>query len=112
MLTKIRPQSRGHDQALIHSQYACGPVIADGAGASLAASVNAITGLEAGDQVQVYASDAFHAAFASGVAVAAVGTTPGPFPAGVYRWICPDGMDKVVMIQASGATAVGGAFKG
>jgi hypothetical protein len=109
---ELKNPGQGRDQAILQAEYAVGPVIADGAGASLAASVDAITGLNPGDPVQVYATDSFHAAFVTGAVSAAVGTTPGPFPAGVYRWTCPDGCDKVVMIQATGATASGGAFKG
>ncbi len=52
------------------------------------------------------------AAFASGSDAAATNTTPGPFPPGIYRWNTPNGMTKVVMIQASGAVATGGALKG
>lgn len=108
----LKSSSLGDDRAELASSFAVGPVVADGAGASLAASVNAVTGLLPGDMVTVYASDYFHAAFAAGATVAATNTTPGPFAPGVYRWATPDGMTKVVMIQASGATAVGGAFKG
>jgi hypothetical protein len=109
---QLKRNKIGRDKAELASDYAVGPVLADGAGASLAATTDAITGLKAGDQVQVYANDFFHAAFAAGTDAAAVGTTPGPFPPGVYRWTCPDAMTKVVMIQATGATAKGGAFKG
>lgn len=109
---QLKRNSLGRDKAELASDYAVGPVIADGPGVSLAASVDAVTGLVAGDSVQVYANDFFHAAFAAGADVAATGTTPGPFAPGVYRWACPDGMTKVVMIQATGATALGRAFKG
>jgi hypothetical protein len=108
----LKDKTSGWDNAESVASFAIGPVIADGAGASLASSVDAVTGLKAGDAVQVYATDSFHAAFASGGTAAATGTTPGPFPPGVYRWVCPTGMTKLVMIQASGATASGGAFKG
>jgi hypothetical protein len=109
---QLKRNSLGRDKAELAADYAVGPVIADGAGTSLATSHDAIVGLSAGDEVQVYASDFFHAAFASGTDVAATNTTPGPFAPGIYRWACPDAMTKVVMIQASGATAKGGAFKG
>jgi len=109
---QLKRNSLGRDKAELAADYAVGPVIADGAGASLAASTDAVTGLKAGDPVQVYANDFFHAAFAAGADVAAVATTPGPFPPGIYRWNTPDGMTKVVMIQATGATAKGGAFVG
>jgi hypothetical protein len=109
----IKTSSSADDRATNASDFAVGPKFTtDAAGASLAASVTALSSLVAGEMVTVYANDAFHCAFGIGAITAAVGTTPGPFPAGVYRWAVPDGCDKLIMIQATGATASGGAFKG
>ncbi len=107
----LKQPSQGFEQGNIRANFAIGPSKDDPAPVALATAQDVITGLKPGDSVQVYANDFFHAIFTTGSNPATT-SKPGPFAPGVYRWVCPDGCDKVSMIQASGATATGGAFKG
>lgn len=107
----LKQPSQGFEQAKIRANFAIGPSKDDSGGVALTTAQDVLTGLKPGDSVHVYANDFFHAIFTTGSNPATTGKA-GPFAPGVYRWVCPDGCDKVSMIQAAGATAIGGAFKG
>jgi hypothetical protein len=86
------------------------PVAGDGAGAALSSSQRKEIG-KAGDVAIIYATGNFHLVAGDG-SVTATTSSPGPFPAGVYAFVMPNGCTHVAMIQATGATASGGAYKG
>lgn len=86
------------------------PVAADPAAVALSSSQRFSIGV-AGDLFVVCASDYFHLVAGTSTIVATT-SSPGAFPPGVYRFALPDSCTHVALIQASGATATGTAWKG
>lgn len=110
-MATLIPEKR--ENALAQAGYALAPVETDPAAAALTTSQRfpASGSWGAGETIIVVASDSFHLV-AGGSAIAATTASPGAFPAGVYKFALPDGCTHVAMIQASGATAIGCAYKG
>ena len=88
---------------------ALAPIAGDSGGA-LSASRRTSIGA-AGDTVVVFADNSFHLVAGDSTVVATTANA-GPFPAGVYAFVLPDACTHVAMIQATGATSNGGAYKG
>jgi hypothetical protein len=104
-LTLSAPRERAADAA----GFVLVPIATDNAPQALNTTKRFGT-FVAGDSLVISATDKFH--MVAGTSAIDATTSHPLFPAGVYKFTIPDGCTHVAMIQASGATASGQAYKG
>lgn len=102
--------TKGNKVAVEEADIALLPDADDTGSASLATSQRFVTGAP-GTRVVVVANGEFHVQGGEGDVEATTGS-PGPFPAGAYKFTVPDGVTHVALIQGAAGAAAGCAYRG